>query len=203
MKDNIVQIAKLFLVAIVSAFLLSYVYSITKEPIEKAKNAEIMEAIKTIVPGISDQMIIKDTFLVSDLESIPLRAYLILNPDSSIYAYSILSYTKKGYGGTITIMVGVDKDFKITGVYPLEFSETPGLGTKMTEQKFKDQFLAKSLSNFNFKVKNDGGDIQAITSATITSRAVGDCLERGLKVIEYNFRKDVIDSSKTGEVINE
>ncbi|MEJ5307122.1 MAG: RnfABCDGE type electron transport complex subunit G [candidate division WOR-3 bacterium] len=203
MKDNIVQIIKLFVVAVVSAFLLSYVYSVTKEPIEKAKNAEIMEAIKSIVPGISDQMIIRDTFLISDVESIPLRAYLILNPDSSIHAYSILSYTKKGYGGTITIMVGVDKDFKITGVYPLEFSETPGLGTKMTEKSFKDQFLSKSLSNFNFKVKNDGGDIQAITSATITSRAVGDCLERGLKVIEYNFKKEVSDSSKTGEVINE
>lgn len=203
MKDNIVQIAKLFLVAVVSAFLLSYVYSITKEPIEKAKNAEIMEAIKSIVPGISDQMIIKDTLLVSDVESIPLRAYLILNPDSSVYAYSVLSYTKKGYGGTITIMVGVDREFKITGIYPLEFAETPGLGTKMTENSFKDQFLSKSLSNFNFKVKNDGGDIQAITSATITSRAVGDCLERGLKVIEYNFKKEIVDSSKTGEVVNE
>ncbi len=203
MKDNIIQIAKLFLVAVVSAFLLSYVYSVTKEPIEKAKNAEITEAIKSVIPNISDQMIIKDTFLVSDIESIPLKVYIILNSDSTVYAYSVLSYTKKGYGGTITMMIGVDKEFKITGVYPLEFSETPGLGTKMTENKFKDQFLSKSLSNFKFKVNKDGGDIQAITSATITSRAVGDCLERGLKVLEYNFKVSETDSSKSVEVKDE
>ncbi len=203
MKDNIIQIAKLFLVAVVSAFLLSYVYSVTKEPIEKAKNAEITEAIKSVIPNISDQMIIKDTSLVSDIESIPLKVYIILNSDSTVYSYSVLSYTKKGYGGTITMMIGVDKEFKITGIYPLEFSETPGLGTKMTENKFKDQFLSKSLSNFKFKVNKDGGDIQAITSATITSRAVGDCLERGLKVLEYNFKESETDSSKSVEVKDE
>lgn len=188
MKDNFIQIFKLFIIAVISAFLLSFVNSITKEPIEKAKSAEMMEAIGNIIPGLTSEKILKDTILYFPDDTFPFKTYIILNPDSSVYAYSILTYTKKGYGGTIKMMVGVNNDFKITGIYPLEFSETPGLGTKMTLNEFKDQFISKSLSNFNFKVKNDGGDIVAITSATITSRAVGDCIEKGLKLLESSFK---------------
>jgi len=194
MKENINQILKLFIVCVVAAAVLALVYAITKEPIEKSKQSETLEAIQIVVSGIMDQMIIKDTLIVMENDTNNIQVYMILNQDSSIFAYSIKAFTELGYGGKIAIMVGVDKEFNITGLYPLEFHETPGLGMKMTKDEFKNQFLGKSLDNYNFKVQKDGGDIVAITAATITSRAVGDALNRGLNALVFNFKKEVIDT---------
>ena len=64
--------------------------------------------------------------------------------------------------------------------------ETPGLGTKITEEKFKSQFMGKNPSTFKLKVKKDGGDVDAITAATISSRAVCDAIERAYKAFTSN-----------------
>ncbi|MGB4293017.1 MAG: FMN-binding protein [Bacteroidales bacterium] len=66
----------------------------------------------------------------------------------------------------------------------LEQKETPGLGTKMTEPFFKDQFNGKNPANFKLKVKKDGGEVDAITAATITSRAFCDALERAYNTLK-------------------
>lgn len=195
MKDNIMQVFKLFIVCVISAAVLAWVYGFTKGPIEQSKKSETLDAIKIVVSGMTDEMSIKDSLIALENDTNKIESYLILNADSTVYAYSIKTYTNLGYGGKILIMIGVDKDFVITGVQPLEFSETPGLGTKMTKDEFKNQFRGKSLLNFNFKVKKDGGDIAAITAATITSRAVGDALTRGLNALVYNFKQQADTSA--------
>ena len=65
-------------------------------------------------------------------------------------------------------------------------AETPGLGSKMTEPTFKDQFNGKKADSFNIKVKKDGGDVDAITAATISSRAFCDAVNRALLTFENN-----------------
>ena len=78
----------------------------------------------------------------------------------------------KGYGGTVTVMVGLDTEGNITGVEILSHSETPGLGANATKEAFKNRFIGKSGILAVDKNSNDGQNIQAITAATITSKAV-------------------------------
>ena len=85
--------------------------------------------------------------------------------------YTAEGTCKDGYGGDITLMVGFKKDKKTVISYKvLAASETPGLGMKLKTPEFADQFKGKD--GRALKVKKDGGEIEAITSATITSRAV-------------------------------
>ena len=85
--------------------------------------------------------------------------------------YTAEGTCKDGYGGDITLMVGFKKDKKTVISYKvLAASETPGLGMKLKTPEFADQFRGKD--GTALKVKKDGGTIEAITSATITSRAV-------------------------------
>lgn len=90
--------------------------------------------------------------------------------------YTAEGTCKDGYGGDITLMVGFKKDRKTVISYKvLAASETPGLGMKLKTPEFAGQFKGKDGSSL--KVKNDGGEIEAITSATITSRAVCRAIE--------------------------
>ena len=85
--------------------------------------------------------------------------------------YTAEGTCKDGYGGDITLMVGFKKDKKTVISYKvLAASETPGLGMKLKTPEFAGQFAGKDGSSL--KVRKDGGEIEAITSATITSRAV-------------------------------
>ena len=68
-------------------------------------------------------------------------------------------------------MVGILPDGKVNNIAILEHKETPGLGSKMSNADFKDQFNGKSPDSFTMKVKKDGGDVDALTGATISSRA--------------------------------
>jgi electron transport complex protein RnfG len=90
--------------------------------------------------------------------------------------YTAEGTCKDGYGGDITLMVGFKKDRKTVISYKvLAASETPGLGMKLKTPEFANQFKGKDGSSL--KVKKDGGEIEAITSATITSRAVCRAIE--------------------------
>ncbi len=78
----------------------------------------------------------------------------------------------KGYGGTVSVMVGMNNDGEITGVEILSHSETPGLGANATKPDFKERFIGKAGELTVDKNSNSGQNIQAITAATITSKAV-------------------------------
>ena len=85
--------------------------------------------------------------------------------------YAAEGRSGEGYGGDIVLMVGFKKDKKTVISYKvLQASETPGLGMKLSTPEFSSQFRGKDGSSL--KVRKDGGEIEAITSATITSRAV-------------------------------
>ena len=87
---------------------------------------------------------------------------------------------KDGYGGDIPLMVGFKTDKKTVISYKvLAAAETPGLGMKLKTPEFADQFKGKDGSSL--KVKKDGGEMEAITSATITSRAVCRAIEDAQK----------------------
>ena len=102
----------------------------------------------------------------------------------SIVGYAVNSYTNNGFSGYISLMAGFKPDGSVIGISVLEHKETPGLGTKMTEPEFKEQFTGKNPGESMLKVKKDGGDIDAITAATISSRAFCDAVQRAYNTLK-------------------
>lgn len=86
----------------------------------------------------------------------------------------------KGYGGVIKMLVGIGTDRKIKGFEILSHKETPGLGTGIEKESFKNQFKEKEMEKLILKKDNPNGEIDAITAATISTRAVIDGLKKAL-----------------------
>lgn len=97
----------------------------------------------------------------------------------------VVKVTPNGFGGAITMMVGVDKDGAVVKATILSMSETAGLGTKAKEPKFIDQYNGKSGQQ---AVSKDGGEITAITGATISSRAVTRGVNAAIAFAEANMK---------------
>jgi electron transport complex protein RnfG len=88
---------------------------------------------------------------------------------------------EKGYGGPIVLMVGVAPDGTVFRLEVLAQNETPGLGNRIEEPDFRQQFAGKSLAAARWQVKKDGGDFDQLSGATISSRAVVEALAAGLR----------------------
>jgi electron transport complex protein RnfG len=103
--------------------------------------------------------------------------------EGKLIGVAVKSYSEKGFSGRISVMTGLDTAGNFTGYEVLEHKETPGLGSKMTEW-FRDKdkqgqnIIGRNPSTTRFSVRKDGGDIDAITASTITSRAFLDAMTR-------------------------
>lgn len=174
------MIIVLVLVAGLSALILGAIYNITKEPIQKAKDNREFNAIKDVVYGkfannpYEERHIIPTADGKGKVELFPAR-----NEDGNITSIAIKTYSNNGFGGKIELMVGYFVDGTINKYKVIDYKETPGLGTKVSEPKFSNQFNGINPGKHVFKVKQDGGDIDAVTAATISSRAVIDAIQRG------------------------
>lgn len=169
-------------IALAASACLGFVYEFTKGPIELSNLNKKLAAIKQVVPEFNnnpnDEMYKLPTGDGDSLEVYPAKK------DSVIVGYAINTYTKKGFSGNISLMAGFTPDGTIINITVLEHKETPGLGTKMTEPKFKDQFNHKHPDQFMIKVKKDGGQVDAITAATISSRAFCDAVQRAYNTLQ-------------------
>lgn len=98
----------------------------------------------------------------------------------------------KGYGGTVKVMTGMDAEGKITGVVILSHSETPGLGANAEKPAFLDQFQQSAPENGIDVVKFQApkeGEIEAMTGATITSKAVADAVNAAIVLYQQEVEK--------------
>lgn len=149
------------------------VYAVTKEPIEVATAEKTNKAIKEVVPAFDNEPS-KDVLEVNGN-----KVYVAKNQDV-IIGYAIESTSKKGFGGNVKIMVGFLPTGEVYNTSVISHSETPGLGAKITDSKshFITQWNNKNLTDGSVKVAvtKDGGDIDAITASTISSRAFCDAM---------------------------
>ena len=183
-KDTLLNMfVALFVICVVSGGVLGVVYSATKGPIAKAENAKKTEAIENVLPEFNE---LKETKVKSAMEDIDIPFYLAYDADNNFIGAAVETFTNKGFSGNVSLMVGILADGTVNNISVLQHAETPGLGSKMTEASFKDQFNNKNAASFNFKVKKDGGDVDAITAATISSRAFCDAVNRALSTFENN-----------------
>ena len=166
------------LIAGISGFALGFVYQITEPKISAAKKAKEENAIRTVLPDFQTK---EEKIILLDGETKEITYSVAYNGDQLV-GVAVNTYSMNGFSGEIGLMVGILPDGTLHKVSVLLCNETPGLGTKMSDPGFYTQFEGKNPSSFKFSVKKDGGDVDAITSATISSRAYCDALDRAYKV---------------------
>lgn len=178
------MVLTLLVISFVASLALGSVYNLTKEPIEMARKAKKEQAIKEVIPAF-------DTLVSSRVATTDGQDSLEFNQGylgGNLVGTAVSTYSNKGYDATqIQLMVGFLPDNTINNIAVIQQKETPGLGTKMKDEKFKDQFRGVDPASFRLTVKKDGGDVDAITAATISSRAFCDAVERAYK--SYNEEK--------------
>lgn len=158
-----------------SGAILGGVNEITTEPIKAAKMAKQESAIKMVAPEYDNNPIADQwkATLADGTEAIIFPA----KKNGELVGAAVQAMTKNGFGGPITVMVGFDKDGNIQEYSVLSHTETPGLGSKMpTWFHDKGNIIGKNPAKNKLTVSKDGGEIDAITAATISSRAFLDAV---------------------------
>ena len=191
MKDAII----LFIITMLSGFMLGAVYEITKEPIAIAKENEKKSAYKEVFPDATDFQKQDDDLLSKVNDSLISQNFgkvnvsevaNALDSSGSSLGYVITSTSKDGFGGDVKISVGITKDKKLNGIAFLTLAETPGLGMKAKGEKFSSQFKEKDATFLNV-VKTGAtkpDEIDAISGATITSRAVTGAVNAAIYYVD-------------------
>ena len=160
MKKILGIVLSLTLISAVCAGVLAYVNARTAEPIKATAAANEQNAVKAVLPPDA-----------ASVEPLGPDAFVGKDAAGAVVGYAAKGTDSGGYGGDITLMVGFRADKRTLVCYrTLAAAETPGLGMKLNAPEFAGQFAGKDGSGL--KVKKDGGEIEAITSATVTSRAV-------------------------------
>jgi len=178
----------LFGVTLIASVSLALVYNITKDPIEKSKILKKEKAMSIVLPKF-DKIVAHKVLPPESKDSVEVN--VAYNGDETV-GVAIETYTDLGFSGRIRAIVGIKMDGSIHDVVHLEHKETPGLGDKIEKSKsnWSNQFRGKVSSSFPLKVKKDGGDVDAITASTITSRAYCDAINRAYDVFVLEFNKD-------------
>jgi len=169
------MVVSLVLTCTIAAVALSQVFSITK-PIIDGQSADALKAsLSEVLPGAAE---------FNELE--PGTAWS--GKDAAGNRIGIVFKTSpRGYGGPITVVVGLDTTGRITGLgIGADMKETPGLGLKAREAWFRDQFRGKSESEV--ALKRDNGTLDAISAATITSRAVTNGVRKGFAQYSHHLK---------------
>jgi electron transport complex protein RnfG len=189
-ESNFLNMAlTLVVVTLVASTALGFIYELTKAPIAAAKLAKKISAIDMVVNPY-DNNPVDDMFKLALREGSDSLEVYPAKSGGEVINYAIRSYSPKGYGGDVWLMVGLEPDGRVHDVVVLEHKETPGLGTKMSSPKFKDQFKGVNPAEFNLKVVKDGGDIDALTGATITSRAFGDAVQLAYETLKNDLSNE-------------
>ena len=184
----------LFVICLVCSGLLAGVYALTKEPIDAAAKAKNEAAIKEVLPETA----------------VTIEEERTVEYNGGTYTYN-LAYDEKGevvgcainvipvgFGGPIIIKVGFDKNGIIWNTKVLSQAETPGLGAKCVEPSFSDQFKGFDPAAKKLSVKKDGGDVDAITASTITSRAYASGVALAAKVFHAIAGTPMLLDTTTG-----
>ncbi len=176
-KDIFVPTISLFLICIVVSALLAGTNELTKGPIAEIQAQTAADAMKSVCPEAQ-------TF--EGKEGLEIEVYAGLDSAGALVGYAIPS-AYKGYGGDVEIMVGIDLEGQVTGVEILSHEETPGLGANCTKKEFTDMYKQSAENGFTVvkdSTGGEGGRIDALTGATITSNAVTQAVNSALNV--YN-----------------
>lgn len=192
------MVLSLGLITIVAALLLGGVYVLTKDMIAESENKAQVKAVSEVAPEfdnnpLEEQFVYKANAGTKD--SIDIIVYPA-RKDGQLVGAAVKSISKNGFSGEIEVMYGFNLDGSINNYKVLKHAETAGLGSKMQEwfrtEKGNQNVLGLNPAKDVMKVKKDGGKVDAITAATISSRAFLDALNDAYRayVEMQNERKE-------------
>lgn len=172
MKNILKLTSILFTITAVVAALLAGANALTKDRIAAAETEKLQQAISQVLPGGESAQKI-DYIAEGDSD------VKVIYKNENGYAVQVET---AGFGGTITMMVGISFDAKVLGVQIVSHSETPGLGAKAaSDSDFRDSFIGLGT---RIQVSKDGGEADTLTGATITSRAVAEGVNTALVAVK-------------------
>jgi len=196
---SIKSVLVLTVICLVSALGLSWVNKKTKDKIKLEEEKFTLRSLRKALPKF-DNSPDKDTVLIkAEGES-----YCIYRArqGGKIVGVAIPVVDPKGYSGNVKVLVGILPDGSISGVEVLSHAETPGLGARIEERKFREGLIwtckdckerrRRNLSNTKWKVKKDGGDIDEISGATISSRAMVRAVSKALRIYE-KYKNEILN----------
>ena len=167
-------------ICVVAGAVLAGVNMLTMAPIAASKAAALNNAIKAVTPEFDNDPT-KDSWRSATADGDSLTIYPAKKGEE-LMGVAVESNTMKGFSGEIKVIVGFDVKGSLLNYSVLQHAETPGLGSKMQEwfstDKNKQSIIGRSLADGNLKVSKDGGDVDAITAATISSRAFLNAVNR-------------------------
>ena len=178
------MVLALFLVSAIASTSLGIIYALTKETISEARKLQKQNAIETVLPDFDNDPLEKIEKRSIDGDTL---YFYIAQEKGEWIGTAVETFTNKGFGGKFKLLVSFTPEGKIYNISVLEHHETPGLGDKIEKEKSLDKNTGKSWSSqfegkdpveFRLSVKKDGGDVDAITAATISSRAFCDAVQR-------------------------
>lgn len=198
-KGIVAAIVAICVITVIMGAALGGVYSVTKDPIEKAQEQAKNDAYAAVLPQATRVMSVEEDGsviekinpLLSSLgfENVTIDDICVGGDDANntLVGYVVLVTSSEGYGGDIQIAVGMDTDYKITGLSFLTLNETAGLGMEADTDAFKQQFIGKSVDQFTYTKTGSTQDseIDALSGATITTSAVTNAVNAALRTIQY------------------
>ena len=177
-KNEFVQLGGILCaITLVVALALGAVNAVTAGPIAEQNAQKIKDSLENVMPGAeSEQIDVPEGHTVTtetkNATSVTILSAYKMTKDGADAGYCV-EVGPTGFGGAVDTMVGIDSDGKVTGISVISASsETPGLGARSTEPEFQAQFAGQV--GTEVAVAKDGGSIDALTGATITSRAVSE-----------------------------
>ena len=184
-KAIVIPTITLFIIAMLVAAALAGTNLITADKIKEVEKANEQESCYTVLNLDSGDS--SNTFGPKqeiDVDGTTYN-YSVGQTNGQDVGYAFIT-TGSGYGGKIKIVTGIDMEGKITGIYTLDIGdETPGLGQNASQDKFKGQYVGMDVSAIDdVKVNKDGGKIEAMAGATITSRAVSNAVTTALQAYD-------------------
>ena len=185
MKESLRLILVLSVICFVAGVLLAAVYDLTSSPIEQAKRAEKLAALQKVLPGYDNDPY-QNNYVIS---TNGLQFVFYVARKDNTFVGTAFESSAAGYGDAVTVMAGINAANEIQAVEVLEApKETPGLGAKIREAEFLRQFIGRNVKQRDWcAVRQYGGEVDAVTGATISSRAVTAAVRAGLEMfVQYS-----------------
>ncbi|MGE5554487.1 MAG: RnfABCDGE type electron transport complex subunit G [Betaproteobacteria bacterium] len=193
MREGLRLVIVLTIVSLVAGAALAYTYQATMPRIRVNEAKARQEALKSVVPGTqrftTTTVKVQLTGATGKTESREVEVYRCVDGAGKLVGLAYIA-EPSGFADTIQVMVGLDPVArKILAIRVLDLKETPGLGVKVKEEKFTRQFKGKSLSDA-FVAGRSGTDVQAVTGATISSKAVARGVKESAEAVLAAYGKE-------------
>ena len=182
-------------ITLVASLAVGVIYRVTAGPIADAKTAKLTNAIAQVLPPFDNTP--GDSVQTLNIDGGEVKIYSGTKNGQPV-GYAIESFSNNGFSGEVRLIVGFNPDGTIYRTEVLSQHETPGLGDKMERSKsdFAQQFDGKNPADFHLAVSKDGGDVDAITAATISSRAYTEAIARAYNVFCQITNRNTMEGEK-------